>query len=113
MNGERSVAEAIEELGIGRSTYFELRNKVLLAALRGLEPKPRGRPAKPADPEADAAELERLRKMYDDQLTELMISNVKEELRLVMPDVVIGTPEYEEAKKKRRNRRKRQRRKQR
>ncbi len=113
IGGQRTVEEATAELGIGRSTFFELRGKVLRSALAGLEPQPRGRPAEPADPEAEAEERERLRQMYDDQLTELMISNVKEELRLVMPEVVLGTPEYKAEEKKRRNRRKRQRRKRR
>ena len=113
LSGERTVAEAMEELGIGRSTFFELRSKVLKSALAGLEPKSRGRPSYPGYTETDEAELQRLRKMYDQQLMELKIANVKEELRLVMPEVVIGTPEYEADKKKRRNQRKRQRRKRR
>jgi hypothetical protein len=115
ISGEQTVAEAMAELGLGRSTFFELRSKVLQSALAGLAPKPRGRPAAVAerDPEADAAELARLRAEYDRQLTELQIANVREELRLVMPEVVLGTPELEADKKKRRNRRKRQRRRQR
>lgn len=113
IGGERTVAEAMEELGIGRSTFFELRDKVLKSALAGLAPKPPGRPSYPGFTEADEVELQRLRLEYDKQLMDLKIANVKEELRLIMPEVVIGTPEYEADKKKRRNQRKRQRRKQR
>ncbi|MCP3883458.1 MAG: helix-turn-helix domain-containing protein [Sulfitobacter sp.] len=113
IGGELTVAEATAELGIGRSTFFELRQKVLRSALAGLEPQPRGRPPAVMQQETEEEELARLRKMYDDQLTELMIANVKEELRLVMPDVVIGTPEYEAEKKRQRNRRKRQQKKRR
>ncbi len=113
ISGECTVAEAMEELGIGRSRFFELRSKVLKSALAGLAPKARGRPSYPGYTEEDEAELQRLREHYDRELMELKIANVKEELRLVMPEVVIGSPEYEADQKKRRNRRKRQRRKQR
>ncbi len=113
LSGELTVAEATAALGIARSTFFELRDKVLQSALAGLAPKPRGRPPRAADAEDDAAELARLRLEYDRQLTELQIANVKQELRLVMPELVVDTPEHEHEKKKRRNQQKRQRNKRR
>lgn len=113
MSGEVTVDEACAELGVARSTYFALRQRALSAAVIGLEPKPRGRPATCADAGEDEQALAALKEQYEDELTELKIANLKQELRLVFPEEVIGTPQYEAAKKKRRNQRKRQRRKQR
>lgn len=112
MNGELTVEQACAELDVARSTYFELRRTALSAALDGLAPKPRGRPAVHADAEMTEEERAALKDKYERELLALQMANLKQELRLVFPEEVIGTPEYEAAEKKRRNRRKRQRRKQ-
>ena len=113
MNGEVTVDEACAELDVARSTYFELRQRALSAAVIGLAPKPRGRPATRADSEEADQDLAALKEQYEREFTELQMANLRQELRLIFPEEVIGTPQYEAAKKKRRNQRKRQRRKQR
>ncbi len=116
INGEVTVDEACAELGVARSTYFALRQRALSAAVIGLEPKPRGRPATRAETEEQERELAALKEQYEREFTELQMANLRQELRLILPEEVIGTPEYEASKKKQRNQRnqrKRQRRKQR
>jgi len=48
MLGEVTVAEACEQLGIGESRFHAMRNCWLQEALELLEPRPIGRPPKPA-----------------------------------------------------------------
>jgi hypothetical protein len=45
LSGECTVEEACERLGIGRSRFFELRERALQGALEGLLPGPAGRPS--------------------------------------------------------------------
>jgi len=110
MHGELTVEQACETLGIARSTYFELRQKALSAALAGLSPKPRGRPPVRADVAQMEDELASIKDKHERELMALKLANLKQELRLLFPEEVVGTPEDEAEKKKRRNRRKRQRR---
>src|SRR5215472_14570318 len=65
LDGNKSVAEACAELGVSESRLHELRKEALEGALRALQPRPSGRPAKqePATPrerelEAHIKELE-------------------------------------------------------
>jgi hypothetical protein len=47
--GELSVTEACAKLGITRQRFYELEDRAVAGFLRALEPKPAGRPARPAD----------------------------------------------------------------
>jgi len=112
LSGERTPESAWQELGIGKTRFYELRRRVLENALSGLEPRPPGRLPKDETPEEAQARLEALKRHYDAVFDEIQLANVREELRLIFPDLV--EPDPEEAKKKQRaerNRRKRQRRK--
>ena len=91
ISGEKGVAEACAELGIGKSAFHELRTKTLQATLENLEPKPAGRPRKEVS--EDQAEVERLKRENKELLTELEIAHVREEIMLAMPEV------FEPAKK--------------
>lgn len=69
ISGEMLVDEACDELDLGPTQFANLRRKVLLAALEGVQPRPGGRPRRdaavsPEDVEAlqeHVAELERER----------------------------------------------------
>lgn len=114
VTGERTPESAWQELGISKTQFYELRRRMLEGALSGLSPKPAGRPRKPETVEEAQARLTELRNRYDDIFNEVQLANVREELRLVFPELV--EPDSEAAKKKlrnERNRRKRQRKKQR
>jgi len=85
VSGERTVAEACEELGVGKTAFFELRKRVLQASLADLEPKPVGRPRKEVS--AEEAEAERLAEENEQLRTDLEIAQVREEIMLAMPEV--------------------------
>lgn len=85
ISGEKGVAEACAELGIGKSAFHELRSKALQIMLSGLEPKPAGRPRKVVTEEQ--AEIDRLKRENEKLLSKLEIAHVREELMLAMPEV--------------------------
>jgi transposase-like protein len=51
LSGERSIPEVCEELGIQESMFHRVRSEVLQTALDRLEPRPLGRPSRPASPQ--------------------------------------------------------------
>jgi len=104
--GEKTVEEACEELGIGRTAFYELRDRLLLAALAEGEPKPVGRPKNLEPAPIAEAEAARLKAENKRLRVELEVAYVREELRLGMPQL-FGD------QKKRRSKRKRKRREQR
>jgi len=91
VSGEKDVSSACDELGIGKSAFFELRARVLQATLENLEPKSAGRPRREVSEEQ--VEIEELKKENQELMTELKIAHVREEIMLAMPEV------FEPAKK--------------
>ncbi len=83
--GERPVDEICAELGIGKTAFYELRARVLQAALSGSEPKPAGRPAYLAPP--GQAEIGKLKAEIDRLRLDLEVAHVREEIMLAMPQV--------------------------
>ena len=96
--GQRTIEEACAELDISRSRFFELRDRVLQAAVTDLEPKPPGRPAKAVDVEAVQRRLKELEAEQEHLLLELEIAHVREEIRLVFPQYVVDRDDDEKAK---------------
>ncbi len=94
INGEKGVAEACAELGIGKSAFHELRTKAMQKLLSDLEPKPAGRPRKEVSEEQ--TEIDRLKSENEKLLNKLEIAHVREELMLAMPEV------FDPAKEKKR-----------
>jgi transposase-like protein len=95
ISGQKRIADACEELGIGEAQFHKLRNKMLNGALASLEPGVPGRPAA-----MNEADNERVAEMQDEirQLKiELRASQIREEIALLMPHLV-KVPE--EVKKK-------------
>lgn len=80
---ERSIPEACAAVGIGESMFHRLRNEVLQAALGRLEPRPLGRPAATASPEA--LRIAALEQQIADLELELQAARVREELALAFP----------------------------
>ena len=86
ISGNRTIADAAAEIGVGEARFHELRNEVLQAALAALEPRPAGRPARErteADPRV--VELESQIRELD---LEVKASHVREQLALHMPHVL-------------------------
>ena len=86
--GEKTVAEACTELGLGESRFFALRGEWLQQGVEFLEPKPPGRPPK-IEPQ-ESAELARLRWLVRELEGELAGARIREELRGVLPHVAPG-----------------------
>lgn len=108
--GEKSVEEACQELGIGKSAFHQIRARVMQGALRDLEPKPAGRPAVVASESEE--KIARLEKELDEARLQLQVAHVREELLLGMPEVMKPLVEKKkrmEARKKRRRELKKQR----
>ena len=95
--GERDVVSASSKVGMGRTAFFEIRNRALQASLEDLEPKPAGRP--PREVTAEQVEIERLKQEIEKLRTDLEIAQVREEIMLAMPEAF--DPAREAAEKKR------------
>ena len=96
--GKKDVEEACAELGIGKTAFYELRKKVLQAALEDMEPKPAGRPAKGRSMEQE--HIEQLQDEVEDLRAKLKIADVREELLLSMPEVFDPAKESQKKKEK-------------
>ena len=90
MQGRITVGQACARLGITESRLHALRRELLQGALQAAEPKARGRP--PAQADCDPEQLAELREANRQLRVELQSARVREELALVMPEV-LGSPE--------------------
>jgi predicted ArsR family transcriptional regulator len=86
VSGDRSVEQACDELGIEKAGFHKLRQRLLEAGLRSLEPKAAGRPSsKAAEPDPRIAALEA--ELRETRL-ELMAAQVREEIAVAMPGLL-------------------------
>lgn len=101
LSGELSVIDACQQLGLSEARFHELRQEWLRTACAALEPKPAGRP-KEQTPEAEA-ELRRLQQENQNLKLHLRAAQIREEIALVMPQLLLPkqAPEPDkDAKKK-------------
>jgi hypothetical protein len=84
--GGRTAAAVCLGLGISERHFRALRDRVLQAALAALEPRPAGRPARP-EGEAGGRVAE-LKAAVSDLRLELRAAQVREELALLLPQVL-------------------------
>lgn len=89
LSGERSIPEVCEELGIQESMFHRVRSEVLQTALDRLEPRPLGRPSRPASPQ-DLLIVELEEEKLHLQL-ELKAAEVRRELAEKLPR--LGKPQ--------------------
>jgi hypothetical protein len=77
------VAEACRKLGVGRTLFRRMRKVLLLAGLRAVEPRPRGRPVR------EVPRHERVIAQLRVQVTrleeDLRFARIREELALLVP----------------------------
>lgn len=81
VSGEKTIAEACEELGIGESQFHKIRKEALSGALEQLEPRAVGRPGRGAD--GELAQEERIRELEE----ELKTLRIREHLTQASPDL--------------------------
>jgi hypothetical protein len=99
--GTCRVQEACAELGVSEARFHQLRQEALQAALDGLVPRPAGRPpAAPADPR-----LGELEQQKEELRLELLATQTREEIALVLPRLAQAEAEAPAGKKARRRRR--------
>lgn len=84
--GQLTVPQACQRLGIGESRFHALRNQTLQATLEALEPRPLGRPAKPASPEP--AEVNALQEEMRRLQAELELAQVQLRLARIHPALI-------------------------
>jgi hypothetical protein len=84
--GTCRVQEACERLGVGEVRFHQLRLQALQAAADRLETRPGGRPRRVVPREAE--QVEALQERMAELEVELRAAQVREELALVLPQVV-------------------------
>jgi transposase len=104
--GTTRVREACERLGICEQRFHQLRQHVMEAGLAAMEPRSAGRPARAASPEDQR--IRDLEEQLHDKDAELRAAKVREEVAVILPRAIHGTPaasmleeELEQQKKKR------------
>jgi transposase-like protein len=86
LSGERSVAEACEELGVSEARFHTLRRQALEGALSSLKPARAGRPRKPSP--AGPSKIEQLEQELDEVRMQLWAAEIREEIALTMPHLL-------------------------
>lgn len=86
ISGELSVAQACATLSISEARFRELRDELIQAAVRELEPKPAGRPAQ--TPSEEAQRVAMLEAQVQHLKIELRAAQIREEIALVMPHLL-------------------------
>jgi transposase-like protein len=86
ISGQRSIADAASEIGVGAARFHELRQEVLQAALAALEPKPAGRP--PSEAPASDPRVAELEAELKELTIEVKAAHVREQIALTMPHLL-------------------------
>jgi hypothetical protein len=85
MAGKCRLKDACQRLGISEQRFHQLREEMMLAAVKALEPGHAGRPAHtPTPAEEKVAALEQ---QLQDKEVELRAAKAREEIALIMPEV--------------------------
>jgi hypothetical protein len=83
LSGELTMGEVARELGVAEAMAYRYRDQLLDGAIEGLEPKAVGRPAK----ERPDGRIEELEGQVKELKRELLASEIREELRNVVPGI--------------------------
>src|SRR5580765_3966992 len=85
MAGRRRLKEACERLGISEQRFHQLREEMMTAAVKALEPGHAGRPAHTPTPAEE--QVVALEQQLQDKEVELRAAKAREEIALIMPEV--------------------------
>jgi len=86
ISGQKRIAEACEELGIGEAQFHKLRRKMVAGALATLEPAAPGRP--PAGREGADERVADMQEEIRQLRVDLRAAQIREEVALLMPHLV-------------------------
>lgn len=96
LSAQKTVQQACDELGVTERHFHRLREDALKGAIDKLEPSPSGRPHK--EKLIEPSRVEELEREIQDLKIDLRAAQVREEIALVMPNLV---KQRKETKKKR------------
>lgn len=82
IGGDRTIESACDELGIGVTAFYKLRNRTLEEAVAGLEPRPVGRPRTLGAEESST--LEALRSEIMQLHADVKNAQTREEIALIL-----------------------------
>lgn len=86
LSGRRTIGNAAQELGLSERRVYAMRNRLLQAALDGLEPRPVGRPViHEAESDRRVAVLEAETRTLR---MDLRAAQIREEIALAMPHLI-------------------------
>lgn len=97
LSGELSLAEACDELGMEKSAFYRMRDKALSGALSSLEPKEAGRPRSP-EPTEQQHYIAELEAQTQELRIALEAAQIREELAIAMPQVLVSRQHEEKQK---------------
>lgn len=102
LSGQKTIAEACAELGLGEAMFHRIRDEALAAGLEALEAKPMGRPrtATTAQPSREAA----LEQEQKDLKIALRTAEVRAEIAQSMPHLLKRKGRSEKKRKRTRRR---------
>lgn len=104
VSGEMTVAQACAELSVSEAHFHRLRDRALHGAAEALEPRSAGRPR--SEPDAiDPQQVAELQDQVRELELQIMAAHLREEIALVMPQVLQRTPATARKKNERRSRR--------
>lgn len=100
ISGELSVPQACERLQLSEARFHELRSEWLQAACGTLEPKAAGRPG-PQPPDEQELKIQNLERQITELKIDLRATQIREELALLMPEVLEPRQDRKEDRRKR------------
>jgi hypothetical protein len=100
LSGELSVSAACETLGVSEPHFHRLRERALTGAAEALEPRPAGRPAISRD--ASDTRVAELEDKLEEMKLELHASQVREQIAVLMPHLLLPVGEAKKNSKRRR-----------
>ena len=100
ISGELTVAQACERLHLSEARFHELRSAWLQAACGALEPKAAGRPG-PQPPDEQELKIQNLERQITELKIDLRATQIREELALLMPEVLEPRQDRKEDRRKR------------
>ncbi len=100
LSGELTVSAACETLGVSEPHFHRLRERALTGAAEALEPRPAGRPAILRD--ASDARVSELEEKLEEMKLELHASQVREQIAVLMPHLLMPRGDTQKNSKRRR-----------
>jgi len=90
MTGTCRLKEACQRLGISEQRFHQLREEMMTAAVKALEPGHAGRPAHTPTPAEE--QVVALEQQLQDKEVELRAAKAREEIALIMPEIKHPSP---------------------